>query len=179
VTSATQSWSGCVAVKSRFGRSWSGGGTWCSVGGSLPPAVARGTGGAALTRQARDALAGDVPPCARASSAWARAAVDAASALVDGLDAFPQGGVGQSVRRGLLVPPGVVARARHTAHAGEPGDGVVWLLRIDQPAQRLMTDAYVLRGAVDRLGGRCAGRTASSRNSGGWGGRVLGMWTPS
>ena len=59
-------------------------------------------------------------------------AVDAVGGRMDLLDTAPQGVIGEGALGGRPPSPGVVARTRHTEHAGKAGDGVVWLLFVDQ-----------------------------------------------
>jgi hypothetical protein len=60
-------------------------------------------------------------------------AIGAPAAGMDLADLFAELGVLQCPLRRRPGGPGVVAGACHTQHATQPGDLVVWLLRIDQP----------------------------------------------
>jgi hypothetical protein len=63
--------------------------------------------------------------------AWG--AVGPAAARMDDPDLGGQLGILSGPSAWWPPHPGVIARARHTQHAAQQGDSVVWLLLVDQP----------------------------------------------
>src|SRR4051794_24093762 len=63
----------------------------------------------------------------------ARRTVGLAAACVDLADLLAEERVLNGSGRWRPGCPGVVAGACHTQHAAQPGDRVVWFLRVDQP----------------------------------------------
>src|SRR5215212_8286380 len=89
---------------------------------------------AVLAHDAGDAFAADMDAQAQAQlgvDAWG--AVGATAAVMDLADLFAEQRIRPRPVGWWAAGPGVVARARHTEHAGELGDRVVGFLRIDQP----------------------------------------------
>jgi len=63
----------------------------------------------------------------------ARRAVGGAAARVDLADLFAEISIDCGPLGRWPGDPSVLAGACHTQHAAQPGDLVVWLLRVDQP----------------------------------------------
>jgi hypothetical protein len=89
---------------------------------------------AMLAHQAGDAFAADLDVQSEPELGLdARCAVGGAAARVDLADLFAEIGIDHGPLGRWPRGPGVIAGACHTQHAAQPGDLVVWLLRVDQP----------------------------------------------
>jgi hypothetical protein len=87
-----------------------------------------------VAQQPGDPLAADVDIQAEAQLGMhARRAVGPTAVSVDLAELFAESGIDHGPLGRWPRGPGVVARARHTQHTGEPGDLVVCFLRVDQP----------------------------------------------
>src|SRR5215203_6769468 len=122
---------------------------------------------AVLAHDAGDAFAADMDAQAQAQlgvDAWG--AVGATAAVMDLADLFAEQRIRPRPVGWWAAGPGVVARARHTEHAGELGDRVVGFLRIDQPvaAHRRSVSLAKKTAALRRIS-RSSRRSRTSRRS--------------
>jgi hypothetical protein len=89
---------------------------------------------AGRAQQAGDPLAANVDVMVQAQlSVDPGRAIGAPAALMDDPDLGGQLGILSGPSAWWPPHPGVLARARHTQHAAQQGDSMVWLLLIDQP----------------------------------------------
>jgi hypothetical protein len=99
----------------------------------MPPAAVDARQ-AVVAHQPGDPFAADMDVQAEPQlSVDARRAVGGAAAGMDLTDLLGELGIDHGPLGRWPRCPGVIAGACHTQHAAQPGDLVVWLLRVDQP----------------------------------------------